>query len=275
MESLNVSQVRPTHRLSIPVEQFDLKFLPDGARSIPSEELARAISEFIEGQFFCVGKQATARVVGGRIEVDCECGVEDHDFASRLIGCYRDGWLPGRPILLRLWFSQHQKEWDNLREVVDQSWDDTPADELRYWERELRCLLEVAPGDADARIALGENLLLQGQQNEALAVVDPMDETAVPESARRTRLGLLFLKLGEASRARQYFLAALGLNDRDQTAWMGLAESCSALGDLVTAGRAYDKVIELDWFSERATEAQWKRVVNTALVLFQGKQVAD
>lgn len=95
------------HHLSMLVEQFDLNLLPAEARSIQSVEFAQAATEFIEAQFSCVGKKAMVRVAEGCIEVECEANDGDRSFAFRLIANYRDGWLPGRAILLRLWFSSY------------------------------------------------------------------------------------------------------------------------------------------------------------------------
>lgn len=257
-------------------------------------------------------------VVSGHNGRLCHRPASDRHWINLIIDNYREGWLPGRAMLLRLWFSSHPDELDRIRmdhlsasrltkmrecdeirlqlqETILQRMERSncsslalePKDELEHFqdqdtddelpdiEKYLRCLLDLSPQDIEVRLALAENLEYQGKTNDVLALAVSHTATAPGNPHDQSQWGDLFLKLGRLELARERFQAAIELDARYQGAWIGLGDVFSKLGDLESANRAYDKVIEIEWFNELASRAQEKRIVNAALVLFQGKCVVN
>ena len=108
----------------------------------------------------------------------------------------------------------------------------------------------------NARIALGVALQRQGNNTEAIAVLNEAVRRDPENPWAQRNLGACLFKAGRSEEAEEHLRQAVMLAPRDQAAMFGLAEVLVALGRTKDAHDAYKKVIDLDEYSKIAEAAQ-------------------
>ena len=111
---------------------------------------------------------------------------------------------------------------------------------------ELREVLRLEPANAEAAYRLAWLLLAQGRPDETIALVEPLKQTQAPSAPLLAVLGHAHLRKGDAARAEENYLLALGRQAANAEALLGLAQVAQARGDAEAAalhlGRAQEAV---------------------------------
>jgi Flp pilus assembly protein TadD len=120
----------------------------------------------------------------------------------------------------------------------------TSVDEARrYYQTALAALWRPDQNEQRRRVRLElvAFLLNHGERSRALSELLVVADVP-PQPAVHVQLGSMFLQAGDASRARDHFLDALGLDPHNPDALVGAGAAAFALGDYPQAARYLDHV---------------------------------
>ena len=96
---------------------------------------------------------------------------------------------------------------------------------------ELREVLRLEPSHAEAAYRLAWLLLAQGRADETINLVEPLKRSQTPSAPLLAVLGHAHLRRGDAARAEENYLLALGRQAANAEALLGLAQVAQARGD--------------------------------------------
>lgn len=111
-------------------------------------------------------------------------------------------------------------------------------------QRQLERILQIEPGNARARLALGEVLLAQGETEAALELFRSVGDESEHRLAGLQGEGLALLLAGDLAASHRALDAAVGANPRLWRAWNGLGRYHDAGGRWQEAGIAYQRALD-------------------------------
>lgn len=117
------------------------------------------------------------------------------------------------------------------------------AGDLAAAERGYRAALAATPDLPDALQLLGVARHQQGDDDDALALLERARTLAPRNSAVRTNLGSLFNAVGRHAEAAEEFRAALALEPREADVWCNLGIALRAQGRATEAAEAFERAI--------------------------------
>jgi predicted Zn-dependent protease len=170
-----------------------------------------------------------------------------------------------RAHLLNLWERQPGDGTVNLELARLAAREGNTADAIRYFHN---AIFGVWPGNPDAkrrdvRFELCEFLLGRGLKSEAQAALIELAANLPKDAQLHVRVGDLFLKASDYSRALNQFRAALDMFSRDEGALAGAGEAAFQMADYRAARRYLDRAVRLN--PENASTAQLLETTNLTL----------
>ncbi len=106
---------------------------------------------------------------------------------------------------------------------------------------ELKKVLSLDPGNADAAYRLAWVLFSQGHFDECIAVVQKVKETQTLSAPMLAVLGDAYLRKGDAIKAEESYLLALDAQSNNADALLGLAQLWQTKGDIKMAVAYVDR----------------------------------
>jgi len=113
-------------------------------------------------------------------------------------------------------------------------------------EQYLRFMLQVQPGSARLQGKLGDNLALQGKEQEAIEAYQQAITIDEYLPWIHNNLGVLLLKQNEALLASDHFLKALNLDPENIDAYRNLGNAYYSLKEWGAAANAFQMALEID-----------------------------
>jgi cytochrome c oxidase subunit I len=141
-------------------------------------------------------------------------------------------------------------------------WPATPLSPQQLAEQQLRHVRTERAAEVAHRFAAGTALLTQRRYEEAASAWHRVLELAPRLPEAQVNMGYTMLGLGRDGLARDFFVAAIELNKKQDNAYFGLALALDALGDRAGALGAMRSYVHLspsdDAYRRRAYGAIWE-----------------
>jgi tetratricopeptide (TPR) repeat protein len=170
-----------------------------------------------------------------------------------------------RPYLLRLWEQAPGDGTVNLELARLAARTGAVSEAIRYFQNAVYGVWERDPEKQrrQVRLELCDYLLGQGLRNDAQAVLIPLAADLPKDSELYARVGTLFLRAEDYSRALEAFRQALRLDQRDYIALTGAGEAAFQMANYREAQRYLERAVRL---TPQATHAA-QRLEMTSLIL--------
>ena len=245
-----------TRQLHLDRQSFDLSVLT--ARQRTTENTQRsAISQYVREQMAQLGGLVESLAVDNReIRLSWRPDAPAPAVTERIIDILKKGELAPGVLLMRLLLSDSHDDPLLLYNLGMALSDQNRLDEaISHLER----LLQVEPGHANGRVALGVAQTRAGKIEQAVQTLQQALETDPKNPWAHRNLAVGLLKLKRTEEGVQHLRQAVELNPKDELAWYGLGEALEVAGDTKGADEAYLHVLELDEYGRVAEPARQAR----------------
>jgi tetratricopeptide (TPR) repeat protein len=175
--------------------------------------------------------------------------------------------VEARPYLLQLWERTPGSGTVNLELARVAMRTGAVSEAIRYYQNAVYGVWEKDPEEQRRRVRLElcEYLLGQGLRNDAQAVLIALAADLPKDAQLYARVGTLFLKAEDWSRALDTFRQALRLDQRQQTAQAGAGEAAFQMANYREARRYLERAVRLN--PQDAAAAQRLEITNLILSL--------
>ena len=232
---------------------FDLSLLPVEAKDRDSSAFLEAVHHFLKQTFASYEGRADISVGGGEARVVWSRSTDDPDLLEQAVRHLLHGRHREAVPVLELMLSKDPDNYLVLHNLgmalCDQG----------LLKRAITCLgraVELCPGEVNSQLAVGVALTRYGAIRDANEIF-VLGVALHPDNLWAHRhLGTGLMREGEMAKAMSHFERAASIAPSDQLSWIGLAQTCEALGDNARADEAYGRTIELDPFSEMGALAK-------------------
>ena len=240
-----------TYEMKLQVDPVLLRVLPEGARQ-NSPDFSDQVTHTLRQLFDKIGGLITAMSVG-KDEISIFWKDEGLNPLAGIVKLLEKEKYNEAVLLLELFKSAKPDDPDFLYNLGMACSD---MGELERALVNLRRLLDLTPEHVNGRVALGVALMRQGQDKQAAVELRRavLDDPNNPWAQRN--LGGCLLRLGEVQEALPYLKQSTELNPNDERAWFGLGQAYELTGNMGDADAAYQKVMEIDEYSEVAEQAR-------------------
>jgi tetratricopeptide (TPR) repeat protein len=170
-----------------------------------------------------------------------------------------------RPYLLNVWQHEPGNGTVNLELAHLAARKGDAAEANRYFHNAIYGVWEKDPENQrrQVRLELCEFLLSRGERQAAQAALIELAADLPKDAELHARVGTLFMRAGDNSRALEAFRQALHLNQRQQTALVGAGEAAFQMGNYREARRYLERAVPLNPEDAPATQ----RLEMTNLIL--------
>jgi len=246
----------PTRQLRLDRQSFDLSGLTVRQRSTENTQRT-AISQHVREQMALLGGVVESLAVDNReIRLSWRPDSPPPAVTERIVDLLKKGELAPGVLLMRLILSDSHDDPVLLYNLGMALSDQNRLDEaMSHLER----LLQLEPGHANGRVALGVAQTRAGKIEQAVQTLQQALETDPKNPWAHRNLAVGLLKLKRTEEGVQHLRQAAELNPKDELAWYGLGEALEVAGDSKGADDAYLHVIELDEYSRVAEPARQAR----------------
>jgi tetratricopeptide (TPR) repeat protein len=243
------------YEMELKVDNDLLRLLPGGVILRKSPDFADKVSREIRKLFNEVGGVITAMSVSSN-ELSVSWKDEGSDPLNGIVYLLERSKYNEAVILLELFKSSKPDDPDFLYNL-GMAYSD--MGEFQKAIANLGRLLELIPDHVNGRVALGVALMRKGKDKQALSELTKAVQDDPDNPWAQRNLGGCLLNLGDHKQALRHLKKATELNPNDERAWYGLGQAYELDGNLDNADSVYQKVLELDEFSEVAEKAREAR----------------
>jgi tetratricopeptide (TPR) repeat protein len=243
-----------TTTFEIPVGQFDLRLLPEQARTIGTEPFRDALAKLFHEELRHSAEWIQVGVDESRIRVSWRAKSGAPDPVERAIELLRSGDYAAGIRLLRLMRGIRPDDPVLLQNLGMALSDQGQMDEALEI---LRRAAQLDPGSANIKVGLAVAYSRKGDTTQAL---ESLEAALRLEPGNPYALGNLagcLLKLGrDLPRAERCFQQSLAALPSDQQNWLGLGQVLEAQGKSEESSTAYRRALDINAYNQLAEVAK-------------------